>query len=298
MLATPVKEPFDRKGWLFEIKWDGYRAFAIKNKSVMLLSRGKKSYNLLYPSLVNELKKLPGKFVLDGEIVILDDQGRSNFQLLQNYQKTKEGTPYFYLFDLLFLDGEDLTDLPLVERKKRLKKLLRGTRFLRFSDDIRERGKAFFRAAEKKGLEGIIAKRGDSKYQFHRSKDWLKIKASLGQEVVIGGYTEPRGSRKRFGALLIGVYEKGKLIYAGHVGTGFDRRLLEDVYALLTKNASSQCPFVKKPKANAPVVWVKPKLVCEVSFREWTKEGILRQPVFKGIREDKTPKQVKRERAQ
>jgi len=297
MLATLADEPFDSKEWIFEIKWDGYRALANKTKQVQLLSRNQKSFNARFPKIVEELEKLPGRFVVDGEIVILDKQGRSHFQLLQNYQKEKIGTPFYYLFDILSYEGKDLTDVPLIERKKILHKLLETTRskYLRYSDHIEEKGKAFFQKAKKKGLEGIIGKKKTSLYSTTRSSNWLKIKAYLRQEVVIGGYTEPKGSRKKIGALLVGVYEKGKLLYAGHVGGGFNEKLLTDVYTQMQKWISPKCPFQNEPHPNSPVTWLKPKLVCEVSFAEWTRDGILRQPIFKGMRIDKPAKQVVRE---
>lgn len=300
MLATLVDKPFDGKEWIFEIKWDGYRALAHKEKQVRLISRGQKSFNERYPTIVEEVKKIPGNFILDGEIVILDKNGKSNFQMLQNYLNRKEGTPYYYVFDILSYNGKDLTSLPLIERKKVLHQLLKKSRssHIKFSDHIEEKGKAFFQAAKKKNLEGIIAKKKTSYYQFHRSRDWLKIKTTLRQEVVIGGFTQPQGSRHRFGALLIGVYKKGKLIYTGHVGTGFDRKTLEEMYLQLKKIISAKCPFETEPHPNTPVSWVKPKLVGEVSFTEWTADGKMRHPTFKGMRIDKKAKNVVRERAQ
>lgn len=295
MLCTLVDEPFDEKGWIFEIKWDGYRAFAKKNGSLQLISRGKKSFNKRFPTLVAELEKLKASFILDGEIVVFDKTGKSNFQMLQNFYKKQVGTPYFYAFDILSLNGKDLRALPLLARKKILKKAISGLKHVRYSRHILTRGKAFFRAAEKKGLEGIIAKKADSTYQYARTRNWLKIKAKNRQEVVIGGFTEPKGSRKRFGALLIGVYRRGKLEYAGHVGGGFNEQLLNDVYGDLKKAVSSKCPFATIPKPNTPVTWVKPKLVCEVEFTEWTADGKLRHPIFKGMRYDKPAKMVVRE---
>jgi bifunctional non-homologous end joining protein LigD len=295
MLATLAKEPFDSDQWIFEIKWDGFRALAHKTKQVKLLSRNEKSFNARFPEIVKELQKLPGTFILDGEIVILDKQGRSHFQLLQNYPKEKIGTPYYYLFDILSYKGKDLTHLPLLDRKKILKLLLKSSSLknLRYSDHIEGKGKAFFRQAKKKGLEGIMAKRKESTYQSCRSSDWLKIKTKMRQEVVIGGFTEPKGSRKKLGALLIGVYKKGKLVYIGRVGGGFNEKLLIDVFNQLQKKISTLCPFHEPPRLNA--TWVKPQLVCEVAFAEWTKNGQLRQPIFKGMRIDKSSKEVVRE---
>jgi len=297
MLATLIEKPFDKKGWLFEIKWDGYRALANKSTQISLLSRNQKSFNQRFPSIVNALKKIPGSFVLDGEIVAVDKNGKSSFQLLQNYHISKQ-VLYYYVFDILFLNGQDLKSIPLIERKKILKKLLKGrsTTQLKFGDYIEEKGVAFFREAKKKGLEGIIAKNGDSTYQSRRSKEWLKIKTGLRQEVVIGGFTQPKGSRKCFGALLVGIYKNGLLIYAGRVGGGFDEKLLSSVYSQLQKITTSKCPFSQQLHPNAVVTWVKPKLVCEVSFAEWTQDGIMRQPIFKGIRIDKSAKDVVKEK--
>lgn len=295
MLCTLVEKPFDQEGWVFEIKWDGYRAFAKKNGSLQLISRGKKSFNNRFPSLVEELKKIKGSWVLDGEIVILDKKGKSNFQMLQNYYKKKVGTPYFYVFDILSLNGKDLRKWPLLDRKNILKKVIAGLKHVRYSRHILTHGKGFFKAAEKKGLEGIVAKKADSMYRFARTRNWLKIKTKNRQEVVIGGFTQPKASRKRFGALLIGVYQRGKLQYVGHVGGGFNRQMLQDVYSDLKKVIASDCPFATAPKPNTPATWVKPKLVCEVEFTEWTLEGKLRHPIFKGMRYDKPAKKVIRE---
>lgn len=296
MLATLVDAPFNGKEWIFETKWDGYRALAVKGKGVKLLSRGKKSFNHRFPEIVKAVEALGGTFVLDGEIVVLDAKGRSNFQILQNYQRTKKGALYYCVFDLLFLNGKDLRKRPLLERKALLQKLLRkAPRSIRYSKQVREKGVASFQAAVRKGFEGIVAKRVDSTYQSRRSLDWQKIKTAQRQEVVIGGFTRPRGARKKFGALLVGVYEKGKLLYTGHVGGGFNEKLLHEVHQKLCKYIASCCPFSEEPTSNMPVTWVKPKLVCEVSFAEWTREGMMRQPIFKGMRVDKPAKQVKRE---
>ncbi len=294
MLCTLVDEPFDDRGWIFEIKWDGYRAFAKKKRDIQLISRGKKSYKSRCPTLVNELKKLKGSFIIDGEIVILDKKGKSNFQMLQNYYKSKVGIPYFYVFDIVEYGGKDLKSLSLIQRKKILQKLLaHSPKHIRFSRHIQSKGKAFFKTASKKGLEGIIAKRADSSYSCRRSRDWQKIKTKNRQEVVIGGFTKPKGSRQKFGALLIGVYRKGQLKYVGRVGGGFNEQLLKDVHEKLKKGISKECPFSDPPRGIA--TWVSPKLVCEVEFTEWTQDWKLRHPIFKGMRFDKSPKKVVRE---
>ena len=296
MLTTLIDKPFDDKGWIFEIKWDGYRALAEKSREVQLISRNQKVFKQ-FPTINEELKKIPGTWVLDGEIVILDKKGRSNFQLLQNYQRRKVGAPVYYVFDLLFHQGKDLRHLTLMERREILRRLLKKARlkFVKFSDHVEEKGKAFFKLAKKKGLEGIMAKRKDSPYRSTRSRDWLKIKTGLRQEMVIGGYTQPRGGRAYLGAILVGVYKQGKLVYVGHVGGGFDRADLKEIYEKLKKIESKKCPFAEEPNSNTPVTWVRPKMVCEVKFAEWTEDGILRQPVYLGLRVDKSPEQVVRE---
>ncbi len=296
MLAMLVKESFDDKDWIFEIKWDGYRALAHRDSDVALLSRNGNSFNALFPTITQDLKKLRGPFVFDGEVVILDKKGKANFQLLQNYQKSQEGIPYYYIFDLLSYKGKDLTSLPLMERKSILQKILRkAPPSLRFSEHIANKGKLFFRKAIRLQLEGIIAKKADSTYQFKRSRDWLKIKNGQRQEVVIGGFTAPRGNRRRFGALLVGIYRNKKLIYVGHVGGGFNQQLLNTIYQKLLRITRKKCPFEETPSANSPVTWVSPQLVCEVSFAEWTQDGHMRQPIFKGLRIDKPPKEVIKE---
>lgn len=297
MLATLIKEPFNDKDWLFETKWDGYRALAHKAKTVKLLSRNDKSFNQRFPVLVKELQRLPGNFILDGEIVILDKHKRSHFQLLQNYLKSQEGSLCYYIFDILSYQGKDLTNLPLIKRKKILHKLLQcsPSKHLKFSKHIEKNGKKLFTQAKKIGLEGIIAKRKESRYVSKRSREWLKIKTGMRQEVVIGGFTKPRGSRKYFGALLVGVYKRGNLVYSGHVGGGFNQALLKIVYQQMHRLEQQKCPFQIEPDPNMPVTWIRPKLVCEVAFSEWTKEGIMRQPIFQGMRTDKPARSVVRE---
>ncbi len=298
MLATSVDKPFNDDNWLFEIKWDGYRSIAYINKGkVELKSRLFNILNSKFPAIADSLKKIPGQVILDGELVVVDREGKSDFQLMQNYQKTRKGNLFFYVFDLLYQDGQNLRERPLIERKEILQKLIQeiSLPLIRMTKHITGKGIAFFNAAAKKGLEGIIGKKSSSTYQSRRSKDWVKIKTLQRQEVVIGGFTEPRGSRKKFGALLAGFYQEGKLMYAGHVGGGFNQSLLDDVYKQLKPLIQTKCPFAKEPKPNEAVTWTKPLLVCEVSFAEWTKDNIMRQPIFHGLREDKHPKEVKKE---
>lgn len=297
MLATLIDEPFDSAEWLFEVKWDGFRALAFINQGkVHLKSRNGLSFNHKFPEIVEELNKTKGSVVLDGEIVALDSKGKSHFQLIQNY-KQRGGTLCYYVFDLLYIDGKDLRDLPLIERKKLLKKFLNKYKFraIRYSDHILGKGKKFFKAAMKKQLEGIIGKKAESVYQSRRSRDWVKVKTGARQEVVICGFTEPKGSRKNFGALIAGVYDKQGLQYAGHVGGGFDETLLREIKKKLNPLVRKTCPFKTVPKVNSPVTWVKPQLIAEVSFTEWTNDNIMRHPIFQGLRSDKSPKSVKRE---
>jgi bifunctional non-homologous end joining protein LigD len=235
--------------------------------------------------------------VLDGEVVAVDQEGRSRFQLLQNYQKTGEGRLLYYVFDLLYLDGRDLRGVPLRDRKHRLGELLANLPNVRLSEHVEGRGIAFFNAAVAQGLEGVVAKDGESTYrEGFRGGDWLKIKTRQRQEAVICGYTEPRGSRQHLGALILGVYDGKELVYVGHTGGGFDAQGLADVRSKLAPLRRKSCPFRKKPPTNAAAHWVAPKLVCEVAFQEWTDDGIMRQPIFVGLREDKAAHGVHREK--
>lgn len=299
MLATLVKEPFDNKEWLFETKWDGYRALAfIEDGHVQLVSRTRRSWNAAFPELIKDLEKSKQDVILDGEIVVLDGHGKSHFQLLQNYQKSQKGNLHYYLFDILYIEGKDLRELPLIERKKALKKYLAHSNFslVRESPYIEDKGKLFYKKAKELQLEGIVGKKISSGYHSCRSQDWVKIKTKMRQEVVIGGFTEPRGSRKKFGALIVGLYnDKNEFIYAGHVGGGFNTKLLGQVYEQMTPLIQTKCPFKTAPKRHNLATWVKPVLVCEVAFAEWTEDRHLRQPIFQGIRVDKKPKEVRLE---
>jgi bifunctional non-homologous end joining protein LigD len=298
MLASLVEEAFDRDDWLFEIKWDGYRAIAeVTTDKVRLYSRNHKSFENRFAPIFTALGDLGHEAVLDGEVVVLDKDGRSQFQLLQYYQKSGIGNLQYFVFDLLYLDGRDLRSLPLRERKALLAGVLKDVPNVRVSEHIEKRGIDFFRAAAKQGLEGIIGKDGNSPYrEGTRNLDWVKIKTSQRQEAVIGGFTAPRGSRAGLGALVLGVYEGDQLVYIGHTGGGLDTQGLEDLRERLDPLIQKECPFEKKPKTNAPVQWVKPRLVCEVRFQEWTGDGRMRQPIFVGLREDKPARQVKREK--
>ena len=227
---------------------------------------------------------------------MVDKKGQASFQRLQNYLTTQKGTLVYYIFDLLYLDGYDLRNTPLRLRKELLKKLLPKSNWLKFSDHVERIGKKFFTALKKKHIEGMVGKNADSTYQSGvRSADWLKIKTVMRQEAVICGYTAARGGRHYFGALILGVYERGKLTYIGHTGTGFDEKTLSQLHARLQKITRKKSPFLTEPKTNMPVTWVLPKLVCEIKFSEWTTDGSMRQPVFLGLREDKPSTEVTRE---
>jgi bifunctional non-homologous end joining protein LigD len=300
MLATVVKEPFDHPDWIFEVKWDGYRAVAeIRDGTVSLYSRNGISFDKKFFPIVESLRKFGFDAVLDGEIVVLDDQGRPDFQMLQHYQDSGSGHLLYYVFDLLYFRGHDLTDLPLLRRKELLKKILPPGPRIRFSDHVGKEGVLFYTVAKERGLEGIIAKHSQSAYETgRRSRQWLKVKTRLTQEGVIAGFTEPGGGRKYFGALVLGVFEGDELISIGHVGGGFTAKQLKDIRKKLDPLIQKECPFTVKPETNARVTWVKPELVCEVSLSGWTEDAVMRQPVFLRLREDKAAREVVREKAE
>ncbi|MBC5774769.1 DNA ligase D [Pontibacter sp. KCTC 32443] len=300
MMAKLTDGPFDGDDWIYEIKWDGFRAVAeVEDGKVELYSRNGKSYGETYKPILDSLKQLGQDAVLDGEIVVLNDKGYATFQQLQNYQNTPSQHLYFYVFDLLYLNGEDLRDLPLLERKKRLEELLADELpAVRYSDHVVGNGIAFFKEAQRNNVEGIMAKKADSPYRTgQRSTEWLKIKTHMRQEAVIAGFTEPKGKRKHIGALLLGVYENGKLTYVGQSGSGFNTKSLDALKVRLDKLVQNESPFSGKVKPNAPATWVKPELVAEISFAEWTNEGIMRQAIYEGLREDKKVTDVVRENA-
>lgn len=299
--------------WRCEIKFDGYRAIAVLNDGeVELWSRNHKPLDVDYPELVAALSRLKCRSaVLDGEIVALDEAGRSRFQLLQGRDVGERPTLAMYVFDLLHLDGKTTTGLPLEERQAMLARLLKKPKFpLQLSpwfDDVEPA--QLLESAREQGLEGIIAKKRGSVYDVgRRTGAWLKCKVHAEQEFVIGGFTAPQNSRPHFGAILVGYHERGKLLYAGKVGTGFNHRLLETLHGEFLKRERAACPFANLPMERRPrfgngmtkaemkkVTWIKPELVAQVKFAEWTDDGILRQPVFLGLRTDKPAKAVVRE---
>ncbi len=300
MLATVVKEPFDHPDWIFEVKWDGYRAVAeIRDGAVSLYSRNLISFDKKFSPVAEALRKFGFDAVLDGEIVVVDDQGRPDFQALQHYQDSGSDHLLYYVFDLLYFRGHDLTGLPLLRRKELLKKILPSVPKIRFSDHVSKDGVLFFNVAKEKGLEGVVAKYSQSSYEpGTRSRQWLKVKTQLTQEGVIAGFTEPGGARKYFGALVLGVFEGDELMYIGHLGGGFAANDLKEIREKMEPLIQEECSFRVKPETNARVTWVKPELVCEVALSGWTEDAVMRQPVFLRLREDKAAREVAREKAE
>ena len=297
MLAILVDKPFNRRGWFFEIKWDGYRMLAeVQDGRVRLYSRNDKTLNERFPLVADSLASLPFDALLDGEAVVVDGSGRADFQRLQDYLRTGRGALVYYVFDLLYLDGHDIRPLPLRQRKAILQQILPEFPNVKLSAHIEDNGIDLFEAVQKNNVEGILAKDAESPYRPGlRTRDWLKIKAYQEQEAVIAGFTEPRGGRKGFGALVLGIYEGKELIYIGHVGGGFTEKELDALEPRLRSIVSNISPFNREPKTNTPVTWVRPLLVCKVRFGEWTDEGLMRHPVFLGARDDVDPKDVHRE---
>ena len=293
MLAQTSEKPFSSPQWIFEIKWDGYRAIAETGKEVVkLYSRNGLSFVSKYPALTDALQAIKTPAVLDGEIVVLNEDGKADFQRLQDYVNHGQDL-YYYVFDLLFLKGEDLRGKPLLQRKSLLKKLLKDQPIIRYCDHIVEDGAAFFNAAKRQNLEGIMAKKADSIYlSGKRTSHWLKIKNQRSLEAVIGGYTGPPGNRKHFGALLLGLFKNKKLRYIGHTGTGFNARQLQQVYEKMQPLVTAKSPFENNVPVNNPATWIKPQLTCTVQYTERTDAGALRHPVFLGLRDDKAAAEV------
>jgi bifunctional non-homologous end joining protein LigD len=296
MLATLTDKPFDDPDWIFETKWDGFRLTAeIKDGSVALYSRNLIDLSRKYPSVCSALRGLRRFAVIDGELVALDARGRSRFQLLQNAERETVRLRYC-VFDLIYLDDQDLRDHPLIERKELLEKILPRDPLLHYSTHVWDKGIAAFKRAERAGEEGVMAKLSTSRYYSgQRSREWLKVKASLGQEVVIVGFTAPRRSRAYFGSLVLAVREGNRWRYVGRAGTGFDRQSLKSLHALMVPLITKTKPIAEKVPDEANTTWVKPKLVGEVKFTEWTSKGEMRHPVFLGLRTDKKATDVIRE---
>jgi bifunctional non-homologous end joining protein LigD len=305
MLATLVDAPFDDSGWLYEVKWDGYRALAfMKGEEVELKSRNNKSFNDQFYPVLDAIKAWNLNAIVDGEIVVVNDKGISKFSALQNWRSEADGELLFYAFDILWLDGKDLMRLTQSERSSILRKLIPEEGIIRSGFSVEARGTEFFDVAREMGLEGIVAKKSDSIYiPGSRSKDWLKIKVQKRQEVIITGYTINTNSPKIFSALLLGAYENGKLEYVGKVGTGFSDKKQKEMMAQFEPLITRKTPFERIPEYNKPtrfrpkpphtdVTWLKPQLVCEIGFSDITEDGVFRHPSFVAMREDKKAKEV------
>lgn len=308
MLATLVeKAPIGN--WIYEVKWDGYRALAFCNKkNVDLISRNQKSFNDKFYSLHKALRELNLEAVLDGEIVVLQDTGAASFEYLQSWRSEADGELVYYVFDILSCKGKDLMNLPLIQRKEILKKILPSSGVVKVNEGFSSNPEQFLKEAKKLGLEGIIAKRIDSLYHpGERGVDWLKIKLKNRQEVVIGGYTKNEHSPKSFSALLVGVYENGTFQYRGKVGTGFTDKMQKEMLRQFQPLVIKKCPFTFIPDINKPsrfrpnppnavAIWLSPQLVCEINYAEITQEGVFRHPSFAGMREDKNAGEVHTEK--
>lgn len=309
MLATLVDEPVNAPGWLYEVKWDGYRALAFMNRSAIeLRSRNDKLFNEKFYPVTSALRSWKINAVIDGEIVVTRENGISDFGALQNWRSEADGDLYYTVFDILWLNGKDLTSLSLRERRLVLRSVVPEDGIIRMSDAFEESGSDFFEAAKKIGLEGIIAKKADAPYlPGERTNSWLKIKANRRQEMVIGGYTRNDNTRKPFSALLVGVFDKGKLVYTGKIGTGFNQQVQKDMLKQFRPLVIASSPFTEEPDVNKPsrfrpdpphakATWLRPELVCEVSFTEMTSDGVMRHPSFEGMRIDKEASEVQREK--
>jgi bifunctional non-homologous end joining protein LigD len=307
-LATLTEDRFSDPGWIFERKLDGERCLAFRSAGmVRLMTRNQKEDTSTYPEITQALAaQQADDFIIDGEIVAFDGS-QTRFARLQQRLGVRQPGPellaevpvWFYIFDVLWADGRDVRTRPLRERKSILQDLLTFAGPLCFTEHIDTDGEAYFRQACASGWEGVIAKRADAPYQAGRSRDWLKFKCESGQEFVIGGFTDPRGTRTGFGALLLGYYDPGhELAYAGKVGTGFTRRTLDSLHARLSGLEQDHPPFDRGKLPRSGVHWVQPRLVAEVGFSEWTTSGELRHPRFQGLRDDKDPTEVIRETPQ
>src|SRR5215203_401247 len=297
MLATLTKEPFNDADWLFEIKWDGYRSLAYLNEgTVQLRSRNNLSFNQTFIPVVDALEKWKINAVLDGEVVVLNEEGKADFQALQNYKTRQEGNIVYYVFDILWLDGIDLMKEPLYKRKQILQKLVPDSGIIRYCDDIEEYGKEFFDVAKQNDLEGIVAKHRNSIYlPGERTKKWLKMPTEIRQEFVVGGWTESESARS-FKSLLFGYFEGDKFIYAGHAGGGYKEKEMPAILSRLKKLEIKKQPFDGKVDTDTNTHWVKPELVAEIKFASFTESGKIRKPaIFLGFREDKEVREVKRE---
>jgi bifunctional non-homologous end joining protein LigD len=304
-LATLTRERFSDPAWIYERKLDGERCLAFRDGDrVRLMTRNQREDTSTYPEIAGGLAtQQADDFIVDGEVIAFDGE-RTSFSRLQQRLGVRNPAPalveavptYYYIFDVLWAAGRDVRSLPLRDRKAVLRDLLTYSGPLRFTEHVDTDGEAYYRQACAKGWEGVIAKRADAPYRAGRNRDWLKFKCESGQEFVIGGFTDPQGSRIGFGALLLGYYDPdGKLVYAGKVGTGFSQQMLERLHASLARMERDTPGFDRGKLPRLRVHWVKPRLVCEVGFSEWTNDGQLRHPRFQGLRDDKDPAEVVRE---
>ncbi|WP_372919482.1 DNA ligase D [Salegentibacter sp.] len=297
MLATATKKIFNNPDWIYEIKWDGYRVVTnIQEGEVNLYSRNGVSFNKKFPKLRKDLEHIENDTILDGEVVILDEDGVPDFQALQNYNSKTKGELRYYVFDMLYLNGHSMLDLPLLERKSLLPEVLEDLEAVVYCDHIQGMGNAFYKKAIDSGLEGVIAKKADSTYSpGYRSESWLKIKAVQTREAIICGYTDSEGAV--FGSLILGTFRDGELSYIGNCGSGFSNEEQKELLEKFKKYEAKASPFPKKInlKGRKPT-WMKPELICEVKYSEMTKNGFLRHPVFKGLRADKEPEEITREK--
>ena len=290
MLATTAREAFNDVDWLFEIKWDGYRALTYHlDGKTEIRSRNNLPFTKKYFPLVDALRDWNIDAVLDGELVVLNEEGKADFAAMQQWHKTQQGKLAYYVFDLLWLEGINLMPLPLWERRKILKQILPNNSIVRYSEDVEEIGIDFLEVARQNGLEGIIGKQKNSTYDAgERSKDWLKVKLEQRHEAVICGYTKNKDTSRLFSSLILGVPNHGKMEYIGQVGTGFTGRMQQLLFKKMNPYFTMECPFAVVPSTGAATQWVKPHLVCEVKYTERTKDGVMRHPSFQGLRPDKT----------
>ena len=303
MLAKLTHEHFSSEDWIYERKLDGERviAYVASGGAARLMSRNKKDISENYPEVVRALEEhAPAGCILDGEVVAFNSQGVSDFQRLQGRMQSGGEADddlriFYYLFDCMYVDGHDVTGCAQRERKTLLRAAVDWNEPLRFTPHRNAEGETYFEEACRKGWEGLIAKRADAPYVHSRSKKWLKFKCENRQELIICGWTEPKGSRIGFGALLLGYYSDGDLVYAGEVGTGFDDETLRDLHRRLARIERDSSPFDRGDVPTKEVHFATPKLVGEVAFTEWTRDGRLRHPRFKGLRRDKSAEEVRRE---
>jgi bifunctional non-homologous end joining protein LigD len=299
MKAQLTDQPaFDSSEWIFEIKWDGYRAIAeISKRGNRLYSRNGLTFDKAYVKVFEGLKSFKKDAIIDGEIVVFDEKGKPNFQKLQNYQNKDKYLIQYYVFDIIELAGKSLTDLPLVERKEILQNVLPESDVIKYCDHVDGEGKSLFKEMRNMGLEGMIAKRKNSKYLIgKRTSDWLKIKNVQSQEAIIVGFTDPKGSRSSFGSLILAVKNNGKLVCIGNVGTGFTDKSLKDLHTKLKKIVRETSPLDVPIKETPDITWVDPILVCNIKFTEITDDGSVRHPVFQGLRVDKSSAEVELEK--